>query len=222
MEDLVFKTVHCNLCKHQFKTPRVKRKKQKAITTDPDFCVHYESENPIYYYVAVCPQCGYSFTEAFKRPKKGIEEKVPSLDDDYLRQRDADIAEKSYWRAIECAMVQEERSAVLAGLYHHLAWVYRLKGDKEKEKEALQKAYQYYYTTYQETYAGDTGRIMYLLGEISRRLGNYKEAVFYLSKVANDRTIADPGLTRQAREIWQRAREEYKEETAQEEESPQE
>ncbi len=211
MADLVYKSAQCSLCGYNFKTPRVKKKAQRAVKTDTDFCVHYSSENPIYYYVTVCPNCGYSYTDSFGRPRKGMQEEIPHVEEDFLVQRDERLAEEAYLRAIKCAELQREKSAVLAGLYLHLAWVYRFMEEKEKEKEALKKAYEYYYDTYQTSYAGDTGRILYLMGELNRRLGNYKDAVFFLAKVASDRTIGDPALSRMARDVWQKAREEYKE-----------
>ncbi len=58
-----------------------------------------------------------------------------------------------------------------------------------------------------DTSITDVGRVLYLLGELNRRLGNDKDAIFYLGRVINDKSINDPGIIRMSRERWQDIRE---------------
>jgi uncharacterized protein (DUF2225 family) len=55
--------VHCCNCEHEFSTSRVRPSLKKAMRRDADFCSYYKNENPDYYVVRVCPECGFASTE---------------------------------------------------------------------------------------------------------------------------------------------------------------
>ncbi len=209
MKSLFSKTIDCYMCNTTFKTSKVKKRKQIPIQTDSDFCTYYSEENPIYYLVNVCPNCGYSFTESFKKPKKDLREDLPPLpEEDYSGVRDETLALEAYRRAIQCAKVQKSNSEVLAGLYLHMSWVYRIGGYQDEELWAMQQALDYYEDAFWHSDTGNYDMILYLLGELNRRLGNLNEALFYFQRVATDRSVSNPNLIRKAREMWQHLREE--------------
>jgi len=45
-------------------------------------------------------------------------------------------------------------------------------------------------------------KLMYLIGELNRRLGNYHEAVRWFSRVVHDKRIMDANMIRASREQW--------------------
>jgi len=202
MENFYTKDLGCKLCGADFKSLLVKKSKQAVTKRDSDFCFYYENEVPFYYNVFICPACGYGFLESFeKKPGGKMKESISPLAEDYCGERDNALAEKAYLRAIECAKMQKESDAILASLYLQLAWIYRFREDEVKEEQALNEALGYYIEVYEKSDLADASKVMYLIGELSRRLGN-KEAVFWFSRVANDESGKE-AMRRLARQAWQ-------------------
>jgi len=207
MEDFLTKDLTCRLCGNEFSSLAVRKSKQMVTKRDNDFCFHYAREVPFYYNVFICPECGYGFLESFeKEPGEKMKEKIAPLEEDYSGKRDNYLAEKAYQRAIECARMQKEGFAVLASLYLQLAWIYRFREDIENEQTMLSEALGYYIDVYEKSDLADASRVMYLIGELNRRLGNNKEAVFWFSRVANDQECKE-AMRRLARQAWQSLRE---------------
>lgn len=50
--------------------------------------------------------------------------------------------------------------------------------------------------------AGNDARLMYLIGELNRRIGEYSVAVMWFSRLINDQKIMDAAMIRAAREQW--------------------
>ncbi len=206
MEEFYTKDLTCKLCAKEFQSLLVRKSKQAVMKTDSDFCVYYEGEVPYFYHVFLCPACGYAFLESFaKKPGEKMQEKITALPDFFSGKRDAPTAQLAYKRAIECAKMQREDDAVLASLHLQLAWIFRLTGDEEKELAALREALGYYVAVYESSNLPDASKVMYLIGELNRRLGNLKEAVFWYSKVTNDEK-SNVAMQRRARDAWQSLR----------------
>ncbi|MNL78852.1 hypothetical protein D3C87_2053350 [compost metagenome] len=53
----------------------------------------------------------------------------------------------------------------------------------------------------------NNAKLMYLMGELNRRLSRYNEAVKWFSRIINDRKIMDAGMIRASREQWVATRE---------------
>lgn len=212
MDDLFLKKLKCLACKSDFQSSKVRRSKYSVIKVDTDFCTYYRGENPLFYNAFVCPQCGYGFTEHFRAPtdkvKNDISSHISPFTLDLSGQRNLDLAVLAHKRAIECAQLQGEKDIMKASLYLQVAWFYRIEEDGEAEQIFLEEARRFYDKAFEnDTSIKDVGRVLYLLGELNRRLGNDKEAIFYLGRVINDKTINDPGIIRMARERWQDIRE---------------
>jgi uncharacterized protein len=206
MEDFYTKDLTCELCGREFPSLLVRKSKQAVTKTDSDFCAYYEGEVPYFYHVFICPACGYAFLESFtKKPGNKMKEKLSPLPDFFSGKRDAPTAQLAYKRAIECAKMQREDDAVLASLHLQLGWICRLTGDEQKELAALREALGHYVAVYESSNLPDASKVMYLIGELNRRLGNLKEAVFWYSKVAGDEKCS-AAMRRRARDAWQSLR----------------
>ena len=122
---------------------------------------------------------------------------------DYCGERTWEDALLSYKLALLSAQIRDEKSRVVAGLLHHLAWLYRIKGDWEQEERFLTFALDAYVSVF-ETEGMDlnNARLMYLMGELNRRLKRFPEAVKWFSRIINDRKIMDAGMIRASREQW--------------------
>ena len=207
MDDFMKKEQTCKVCTKKFTSLLVRKSKQPVVKSDSDFCLYYEKETPFFYHVFICPECGYTFLESFKKdPPPGLREKLTSLPDVFSEKRDASAAELLYKRAIDIARQQKEDDQVLASLHHYLAWAYRFKGDKEKEKTTLSEALAYYRGVYENINVDDPFKVMYLIGDLYGRLGDKNEAVKWFSRVANDKS-ASQAMRHRSREAWQQLRE---------------
>ncbi|MCZ8522778.1 MULTISPECIES: DUF2225 domain-containing protein [Paenibacillus] len=215
VEPLFQVKVTCPQCEQEFQSSRVRPSFKKTVKTDTDFGLHYKEINPEYYVVRICPYCGFAGTENSKAAltaadKSAFQSKIGSQwsPKDFGGERSWEDALYSYKLALLCAQSVQEKGRVTAGLLHHIAWLYREKGDDAQEKRFLQFALDEYTRVF-ETEGGEmnNARLMYLLGELSRRLKHYRPAVKWFTRVINDKSITDAGMIRACREQWAAVRE---------------
>ncbi|WP_426451617.1 DUF2225 domain-containing protein [Paenibacillus sp. S-38] len=215
VEPLFQVKVTCPQCGREFQSSRVRPSFKKTVRTDTDFCLHYKDINPEHYVVRICPDCGFAGTENSKTKltaaeKEAFYSKVGSqwTYKEYGGERTWGDALYSYKLALLCSQIVKESARVTAGLLHHIAWLYREKGDEAQEKRFLQFALDEYTRAF-ETEGGEmnNARLMYLLGELNRRLKHYKPAVKWFTRVINDKSINDAGMIRACREQWAVVRE---------------
>lgn len=57
---------------------------------------------------------------------------------------------------------------------------------------------------------GNDARLMYLIGELNRRIGEFHSAVKWFSRLINDQRITDAAMIRAAREQWALLREQMR------------
>jgi uncharacterized protein (DUF2225 family) len=210
VEPLFLITVKCTYCDNKFQTSRVRPSFKKAMQTDTDFYVNYKDINPDYYVVRICPYCGFASSENFSdiltsEQKADFEKKVSRnwTMKDFGNERTWEDALQSYKLGLLCAQIKDEKNRVVAGLLHHIAWLYRYKDDWEQEKRFLEYALGAYVSVFEsEGMDLNNARLMYLIGEINRRLSHYNEAVKWFSKVINDRKIIDAGMIKACRDQW--------------------
>jgi uncharacterized protein (DUF2225 family) len=215
VEPLFDISVKCTYCDNHFQSSRVRPSFKKATQTDSDFCIHYKEINPDYYVVRICPFCGFASTESFSdkmtsAQKSDFEQKVARnwAMKDYGKVRSWEDALQSYKLALLCTQIKDEKVRVIAGILHHIAWLYRYNGDWEQEKRFLGFALDAYVNVYEtEGSSLNNAKLMYLIGELNRRLRNYNEAVKWFGRIINDRSIMDAGMIKASREQWTTTRE---------------
>jgi uncharacterized protein (DUF2225 family) len=207
--------VTCLFCQVEFNTSRVRSSFKKSIKTDTDFGIHYKEINPEYYVVRVCPSCGLATTENFsdkmtKDQKRAFEEKVKDNWNmrDYSGERSWEEAMQTYKLALVCAQIKDEKDRIIAGILHHIAWLYREKEDTEQEMRFLRFALNAYIGVYEtEGLDLNNAKLMYLIGELYRRLGEFNEAVKWFARVVNDKKITDAAMIKASRDQWTTTRE---------------
>lgn len=217
MEPLYQSKLQCICCETPFATSRVRPSFKKAIATDTDFCGYYKDDvNPDYYVVRVCPICGFASTENGLDRLNDLQKRkymdvvgmrwVPA---DYGGNRTAKQALACYKLALLSAQTVGEKERVVAGILHHIAWLYRYESNMAEEQRFLRFALQAYIRVYEEEGASlNNARLMYVIGELHRRIGEYNDAVRWFSRVVNDKKIVDSAMIRACREQWQLIREE--------------
>lgn len=217
MEPLYQSKIECICCEFTFMTSRVRPSFKRAARTDTDFCGYYKTEvNPDFYVVRVCPNCGFASTEngmerLNDQQRKQYHEKIGVRwkNQDYGGERSAKQAMASYKLALLSAQAIGEKDRVIAGILHHIAWLFRYEENHIDEKRFLRFALQAYIRVYEvEGVALNNAKLMYLIGELNRRIGEWNDAVRWFSRVVNDKKIVDAAMIRASREQWQLIREE--------------
>lgn len=223
------KKYECLMCKKSFTSKKVRSRFIKVLDYDSDFCPSYKSDeaNPILYYVKVCPHCGFSFSEDFHPlfppgSEELLKEKVCSqwVPQDFGGERTVQQALQTFKLAAYCGTLKREKHIILSGLYMRLAWLYRRLENPEQERRFMNLALKEYIDSYMnDDYRGTQitdVRILYIIGELSRRTNNIEQAIKYFSKVIEKQSITTETKTvEMARERWYEIREKQKEETAQ-------
>ncbi|MBP2002043.1 uncharacterized protein (DUF2225 family) [Paenibacillus shirakamiensis] len=207
--------VHCLQCEEPFMTSRVRPSFKRAVRTDADFCRYYAKDNPDFYVVRVCPFCGFAFTENFEerlndnqrstfRNQLGGRLALRDFGGERLWQN----ALETYQLGLLCAQTIGEKERIIASMLHHIAWLYRYKDQSEQEQRFLTYSLDAYILVYEKEGVGaNDAKLMYFIGELSRRLGKYNDAVRWFSRVINDTKIMDAAMIRQSREQWSVLRE---------------
>ncbi|NIK76312.1 hypothetical protein FHS15_001419 [Paenibacillus castaneae] len=217
MEPLYQSKMECICCENIFMTSRVRPSFKRASKTDSDFCGYYKAEvNPDYYVVRVCPECGFASTEnglskLSDQQKKNYMDSIGShwKNQDYCGERNAQQAMACYKLALLSAQAVGDKDRVIAGILHHIAWLNRYESNGNEEIRFLRFALQAYIRVYEaEGVALNNAKLMYLIGELYRRIGEPNEAVRWFSRVVNDKKIVDASMIRASREQWQLIREE--------------
>ena len=211
----------CPICEQKFKMTRI-RAQTVPVKTDTDFCSHYNELNPYYYAVWACSHCGFAAHEerfftllepARNKLKTFLEGRKVNLD--LSGPRTWEQAVTTHKLAIFYAGLVFLPASHIASMELRLAWLYREKDMTAEEQDMLQHAISDYQTAFmkEQMPIGNLTEVTltYLIGELSRRVGRYEEALSYLSKVVgNPQAKNEKRILDLAREAWQMAREEKK------------
>ena len=212
-EALYSKKMTCPICKKQFSSMKAKVNSCKVEKKDEDFCLHYVDINPMYYDVFVCPFCAYSATEnSFNDIKEAEIEILKNafsgrlVGRSFCVERTLNDAIATVKLAIHTAELRNAKASMLAGLCLKLAWLDRFAGDKHEET-FMKYALKNYLDAFdkEELPIGNLNEIsmLYLLGELSRRVGKLKDAIVWFGKaVASPERGENPRIEKLAREQW--------------------
>lgn len=217
------KEVSCAVCDTEFKTSKVRVSKCRVEKRDEDFCTYYEGENPIFYDVWVCPLCGYSAVEnSFHelnewqkdRVKKYISAKWGKKS--YGNERGIKEALECYKLALYCGQVIDIKDSIMASVCLRLSWLYRMQGDTAAERGFLEHSIGFYTEAYKKE-PFPIGKmneptLMYLIGELYRRIDKYSEAVKWFNRVVKHPLRHEkPAIEKMARDQWHLASQQRKE-----------
>ncbi len=224
-EYLYDRDVVCKICEKTYVTKKVRTRFIRVKHHDTDFCSFYTSTkiNPLLYYVTVCPTCGFSASEECTdyfppMSKDLIQQKICDnwTSKDYGQERTLDMAINSYKLAIYCAIIKKEKHIALGGLYLRLAWLYRTESvNLQEEQRFIRLALDEYLQSYTTGDFSDTSfseiKLLYLIGDLSRRVGSEGQATRYFSRVIEkQKETIEKGIVQMAKDRWSEMREEKK------------
>ncbi|MCC6574320.1 MAG: DUF2225 domain-containing protein [Planctomycetes bacterium] len=180
MPELTPKPLTCPCCKRAFESQLVVG--FSIGEKESDFCPRYLDGNPLPNFMHVCPGCGFVGYEADYRnltDERKIE-KIKRLLVGLLWEEGKKLGgAERYRRAALIALYLGKRSAEVADLYLQATWCSRMEGESdEEEKQARRKAVKYFELglAADEFAPEDQPVVHYLVGELSRRLGEIKKA----------------------------------------------
>ena len=210
----------CPICGESTRVVKTKSK-LSVERTDEDFCVHYKGFNPYLYKIWFCENCGFAADEKtflgsipalHKRKIKEFLDKK-KLGMEFVEVRQVPDAVAAFKLAILYAEMTDQSLARQAGLYLELGWIYRYSGEKEKEKEMLQKAAEFYDRALVKERFPQNGMsddmVLYLVGAIYHRMNECEKATQYISRLIGDQGLRerDIRLYRRAQDLWLTIRE---------------
>lgn len=208
----------CPICKGKFKVIKVRNSHCIVDSRDQDFCIHYQNANPYLYGIWVCPHCGYASPESiFSKITKeecniiALALRGKEIKINFTGERSTETGIASYKLAIYFCNLRGCKNSILANLYLKTAWLYRGLDDS-RERDYLIKALDHYKLAYDED-PFPIGNltdlaVRYLIGELYRRIGEYRESIGWFNRVVNDsRSRTEPKITNMAREQWRLAKE---------------
>lgn len=214
------KDITCLHCKEIFPTTKVRTKFIKVVETASDFQPIYKEVNGIYYNVHVCEHCGFSFTDDFSKyfapgTQELIQQEITNkwVHRSYNGERTVFQAMETYKLALVCGTLKKEKNVAMAGLALRLGWLYRSLNNEGQEERFLTLARDYYAESYSTgDYSGTQMseiRMLYMIAELSRRIGDIDEATRNFSRIIEKQSTAtEPKIIDMAKEQWQLIREE--------------
>lgn len=211
------KKVKCPVCKQEFSARVVKTSAGRVKSRDSDTCINYEVINPMLYDVWVCPTCGYAALKGeFPKIRSfQINDVLMKISNQWLGKEypdiyDENIAIERYKLALLNAVALKSKDSTKAILCLRIAWIYRSLKNEELEKEFLKKALEGFLLAYEKEdtpiYGLDTYSLIYMIGELYRRTGDYHNAILWLGKVITG-PGAGPKIKDKARDMRDLARE---------------
>lgn len=215
---------YCPVCLSFYKREAVRYSSAYMQTMESDFHVIYTNASPLHYAVAVCPVCN------FAAPNSVFKGKLPQTIVDSLARallvmypektnlcgkRTLLEALKSWQMAIQSGQLRKATSGEMGGIFLGAAWMSREIKNPDLENTYLRQSLAAYNDAYNNEPMPigkmDEVTVTYLIGELNRRIGNYKEAIGWFNRLLNDRKIKkNPRLEKMTREQWQLASSEFK------------
>lgn len=203
------KKVVCPVCENNFLAQAVKTSGYKMKNRDSDFYIKYDIINPYFYDVWICNVCGYASMKADFHKLKRLE--IESIQKNitpkwsgkkYPAIYDINIAIERYKLSLLSYSVIGAKASKKAMNCLKLSWLYRELGDIKNEQMFREQAIIGFKDAYlnEQTpiYGMDGFKIMYLIGELNRRSGNFDEALRYLGDVIvsqnADRKVKDMAI----------------------------
>lgn len=215
----------CPICKTTFNSLSVRSSSTYVEEKESDFHVIYRGISPLHYSIIVCPTCEYAASNtSFSKDinSKLAEQLAIALSQlksndstNFSEERDLPTTLKAFQLAIRTAQLKKVSAAELSGLLLAAGWIARELKHIELEKVYINEALKYYLEAFYSG-SGAIGNLSdlqatYLIGELYRRCGEYKEAINWFNKVISHKDIKrNPNIEKMARDGWTLARDEAK------------
>ncbi len=205
MSKILQKKMNCPICKTEFIAPRVRTPKIRLHSTDDDLRPYYEGIDTVAYEVITCTVCGYS---AIAKTFENINDLNRVAVEKYLLENykkrewplivDTQTAIEKFLLALQCLESRKGNVGEKAYIYLKLSWLFRVH-TRENALESELFCQKKFIESAEKTFAElrfpvldfEESVFLYLIGEISRRVGDYERANKYIGKVLIDRNTSE-------------------------------
>lgn len=214
LEVLYDKTYQCPVCDSTFTSKSIRSGKNKLLSTDSDLYSRFSIINPILYDVIVC-NCGYAaLANEFERLRATqidwIQNEITSKY--HPVKYPVILTEKHainrYKLAFLNSKVKKSRLGERAYLCLKIGWLYRDIGDNENERiflEHARKGFLEAFTTERfPIFELDELTTMYLIAELSRKVGDFETAARWAGEVVT-KSDAPERIKNLAREVREKS-----------------
>lgn len=200
---------------------KIKKSAVKVVKRETDLKAIYENVNPTYYGVIVCPGCGHArfekdFHDVNEATKQLIRKEVSIkwCSKDYCDARTLEEAIEVHKLALFNYNVTEYKFSAIGKVCLRLSWYYRELNSEYEKKFVNYAADSYEKAFIKEDLFEDPReelKILYLLGELNRRLGNYKKSIdWFLLGTKSPAMKLDRFISEEIREQMRKTKTEYK------------
>ncbi len=200
MDYLYAKNIYCPVCGKTFMNYITRKSRLRLFSTDLDLKPTHLYINANCYDVYLCTHCGYAALQTYfnRVTDKQIEilnQKIrPSYKSKkYIVPLSLGDAAQRYKMALLCALTIGAKAGVKAILCLKTAWIYRDMRDKENERLFLKNARDGLIKAFEtESFpigAMDEMTVMYMIGELSRRVGDFTTASRWISEVVTSKGV---------------------------------
>lgn len=226
-EYLYDKNIKCPVCDEAFTSKKVKSNFIKVVKRDTDFRAEYQFDNPTFYGVDVCPNCGHArfesdFQDVNEAAKQLIKANITSKwkSKDFCGERSINDAAEAHKLALLNYNITHYKLSTVAKVCLRLSWFYHgLENglDERFSQFALDSYEQAYSKENLDENPKEELTILYLLGELNRRKGNFKKSMEWFSLGLRSPVIKDEKfLSESLKEQMQVAKVEAKKQKAKE------
>ena len=219
-EDVLFdKTYTCPVCGREFTSKTIRVGKNKMVSQDLDLRAKYDTADVSKYDPVVCGFCGFAALSKFFKPMTVAQEKLikENISANFKGLKEPqgaysyDDAIVRYKLVLASTLVKSGKNSEKAYVCLKMAWLYRGKAEslpedtenreavlkqlKQAELECLTNAYEGFNAAFsQESFpmcGMDETTVMYLVGELARRIEKYEEAGRWISQVIVSKTASE-------------------------------
>ncbi|PKK90260.1 MAG: hypothetical protein CVV64_09850 [Candidatus Wallbacteria bacterium HGW-Wallbacteria-1] len=209
-----FATIKCIACNSEFKSPKIKHGKAKVTRRDEDLCPWYEGVNPLFYDFTLCPNCGTVFMDKIKAQsvaeKTRLIQTFKSIQNaGHLADSERNLEDARRLAKLTLLAINNTTSgpAALASVAMRISWFARYVGDAAEEEKFMKVALD----NYEKTFVDGDGEfpmdnLLYIMGELTWRLGNYDGAKQWFGKLFGFENPKSP-MVKKGKERWYDIRE---------------
>ncbi len=187
--------ITCPVCDSEIEYKKVRSKQIRLLRQDTDFCPYYDGVNPLFYEAVICSECGYgshitTFSNVDRYARAKIKEKItPKWQKrSFTGERDLLHALEAFKIVLLSLYAMDGPKSEIGKISLRIAWLYRYSGDQEQENKYLKHTLESYKKAYSQEDLSEEGKLdeytcIYIIGELSKRLGNYEDSTQWLSRL---------------------------------------
>ena len=185
----------CPLCKTKFPGARVRDSRLVTARVNPDFRIMYESMEPLWYYIWVCPQCAYAhpykqFTKISRKHLTRLEKATGGakpIQFQFSPRRSLNEVFIAYYLALNTFNLINAAPEQFGNLWMRLVWLYEDANAKEWVEYAAQHALKYFEEAMLTGDRGEAGdqKLYILIAELHQRLSDREAALRCLLEAVN-------------------------------------